>query len=279
MNPRCFDAARVSLTGDRKTNQDRALILSQGATTLLAVADGLGGHPRGEVAAQLFVDVSEALFRQEDKPLRDPEQFMMRCIHKAHEAILAFGDRQSPPISPRTTAVMAVMQCGIAYWVHVGDSRLYLVREGHVQAQTKDHSQVRFIRPAEGAKSTARSSITRCLGGLDEPPTISVGSPTELRIGDSLLLCSDGLWGQVPQEDLLQALSVDAAFSTSIQDLAEDAAHRGYPRSDNVTALAIRWRPQQASIQQPGDSIVEPEDDNLDAAIRHLRNVLKQAKN
>lgn len=271
MNPRCFDAARISLTGDREINQDRSLILSQGPSTLLVLGDGLGGHPRGEIAAQLLIDVCESHFRQQDKPLRDPEQFMLECLHKAHAAIICFGDRQQPPICPRTTAVMAVMQCGVVYWVHVGDSRLYLLRDGHVQAQTRDHSQVHYIRALDGATSNARSSITRCLGGLDEPPTITAGTPTELRVGDVLLLCSDGLWGQLPGDTIVEHLTQPEGFTDALNALADQAYQRAHPRSDNITAIGIRWRPIN---REQGDTAAAP-DQHLDAAVQHLRRVVR----
>jgi len=273
MNSKPFDAGRASLVGNRKLNQDRSLLLTHHNTTLLAIADGLGGHPRGEVAAQLFVDVCETLFRQQAKPLQDPEQFMVQCIHQAHQAIIEFGDRQDPPLCPRTTAVMAVVQNGTAYWVHVGDSRLYLIRDRHVMAQTRDHSLVQYIRPATGDRSQARSSITRCLGGLDQPPTITCGSPTRLLADDVLLLCTDGLWGQVPQQKIVESLSRDQAIVDGVAELAEEARQRGYPRSDNVTLLAIRWCEQAA--EAGADSSLE---EHLEAAVRHLHQVLKHNK-
>ena len=145
MQAKAFEAAKGSLTGDRATNQDRCLFLSSGETALLCLADGLGGHPRGEVAAQLLLDATEAVFRQSEKPLTDPERFMLRCIGKAHQAILRFGRRQSPPIAPRTTAVIAVVQGGFAYWCHVGDSRLYLIRNGRVVVQTHQKDQPALV--------------------------------------------------------------------------------------------------------------------------------------
>ena len=90
---RYFDAAKASLDGSRRCNQDRCLVLQDGDTVLLALADGLGGHPRGEVAAQLLVDVCETRFRNTSKPLFDPEHFMLQCIGKAHRSILRFGRR------------------------------------------------------------------------------------------------------------------------------------------------------------------------------------------
>ena len=276
MQAKTFEAAKGSLTGDRATNQDRCLFLSSGETALLCLADGLGGHPRGEVAAQLLLDAAEALFRQSEKPLADPERFMLQCIGKAHQAILRFGRRQSPPIAPRTTAVIAVVQGGVAYWCHVGDSRLYLIRNGRVVVQTRDHAEVRYVRQSATEASRPRASLTRCVGGLPQPPTTTCGAPTRLRHGDALLLCSDGLWGQLPKQALINAFDrCDAGIEDRLQTLLELAATA--PNSDNITAVALRWL---AGEDHATDHPTPPEtaaDQHLDQAIEHLEKVLRKA--
>ena len=157
---RPYVASKVSLIGSRSCNQDRCMILGNATSTLMVMADGLGGHPRGEVAAQIVVDVCETLFRHAPKPIPDPEHFMLHCIGKAHQSILRFGRRQTPPIAPRTTAVLAIVQDGVAYWVHVGDSRLYLIRDHQILAQTSDHATVRFVRQrGPSLRAASRSSL------------------------------------------------------------------------------------------------------------------------
>lgn len=271
---RPFEAAKVSLIGARSCNQDRCLVLSSGESVLLGLADGLGGHPRGEVAAQLLVDVCEALFRRAPKPLNDPERFMLQCIGKAHHAILRFGRRHSPPIAPRTTAVLAVIQTGVAYWAHVGDSRLYLIRDGRVHTQTRDHAQVRFVRQSADETSRPHASLTRCLGGLAQPPTTTCGPPTLLQQDDTLVLCSDGLWGQLPTQSLTASLSpLPGELSPRLQALAEKAASR--PGSDNVTAIALRWLTKPDLSGDQAGLFERPGDPQLDQAIQHLHQVLK----
>lgn len=277
MNTLYFETALCSLVGDRSTNQDRTLLLHHAGTTLLALADGLGGHPRGDVAAQLLTDVCEARFRQQEKPLADPEDFILDCLLRAHRAIERFGTRQTPPIDPRTTAVLALVQAGTLYWAHVGDSRLYLIRAGNVRAQSRDHSLAHFIRPSTGAASAARASVTRCLGGRAKPPVVTPGIPVELEPNDRLLLCSDGLWGQVAQDELIDAVSVSEDFDTTLQDLAARAASGGHPNSDNVSLLALWWRPR-AAPHQLAPPAPTPEHE-FHAAIHHLRGVIEQNNN
>ncbi len=268
MNKPFHEAKRISLIGDRQSNQDRSMVLESGKTTLLALADGLGGHPKGEVAAQLFIDTCEHMLRRAEQPLRDPRSFMFECIQRAHHAIINFGDRQTPPICPRSTAVIAIVQHGRAWWAHVGDSRLYLIREGSILVQTHDHSLVHAIdQPPPSKKS--RSGITRCLGGLDQPPEISFGVPMALHDGDTLLLCTDGLWNQLPQEELVSLLS-EQDLGAGLRRAGHKAASR--PRSDNITAIALRWGPPPG---RPGERTLANQDsDPLEETISELREVL-----
>lgn len=271
---RPFEAAKASLTGDRDCNQDRCLVLCGGDTVLLGLADGLGGHPRGEVAAQLTMDVCESLFRRARKPLVDPERFMLQCIGKAHQAIIRFGRRQVPPVAPRTTAVLAVVQAGMVHWTHVGDSRMYLLRTGKVHRQTRDHAQVRFVRQSASETSRPRSSLTRCLGGVEQPPTTTCGAPTRLQRHDTVLLCSDGLWGQVSAGALTAAfVDTRSTIDDRLQALVETAAAR--PNSDNVTAIALRWLNDAAESPDQATSTQDPE---LDQAIQHLKGVLEKTR-
>lgn len=270
---RQFDAAKGTRTGERSTNQDRSLFLGSPETLFLGLADGLGGHPRGEVAAQLLMDVAETLFRQLPKPLYDPENFMLQCVGKAHSAIMRFGRRQDPPIAPRTTAVLAVIQDGVAHWAHVGDSRLYLIRDGAVYSQTRDHTQVRYVRQSENESSRRRASLTRCLGGLPQPPTTTCGQATALRPGDTLLLCSDGLWSQVHRQMLVDTLSdFRRPLQPALNELLERAAET--QNSDNVSAVAIRWL-AAATTENKQESTTST-DPRLQHAIAHLQRVIQQ---
>lgn len=246
---RPFVAARASAIGERDCNQDRCFFLDGGDSILLGLGDGLGGHPRGEIAAQLLQDVCENLFRQAAKPITDPERFMLQCIGKAHHAIRRFGDRQQPPVAPRTTAVLALIQDGVAHWSHVGDSRLYLIRNGRLISRTRDHAHVQFVRDSAEHGPRAHTSLTRCLGGLAEPPTTTCGPATALQAGDVLLLCSDGLWGQLDPRLLLSAFAADSdTLPERLPQLVTQAA--GRPQSDNVTAVALQWRGREPIITE-----------------------------
>lgn len=232
--PRPFDVAKRSLTGDRALNQDRCQVLYSGDTLMMSLADGLGGHPRGEVAAQLLVDVAEHMFRRTPKPIDDPTRFMLRVVAKAHRDILRFGRRHRPTIAPRTTAVLAIVQQGKLFWAHVGDSRLYLMRRGHLLARTEDHTlTVTMPHP--------RTSLTRCLGGLEQPPTTTCAPVMALQADDVVLLCSDGLWGQTPAGMLARAFPPGRQPIARQLEAITDQARR-QTHSDNVTAIALSWQ-------------------------------------
>lgn len=259
-----YRLAEVSLTGDREQNQDRCIGLTQGENLLLVLGDGLGGHPRGETAAQILIDTASKLFKQHSGHINDPRGFLEDCLQQAHRKIVHFGDTQNPPISPRTTAVLALVLDGRAYWGHVGDSRLYLLRNGETQLVTEDHS-------LDSSESGNRGAITRCLGGPVVFPKPAWGRPSWLQPGDILLLCSDGFWDQLDEQQLGSKLSDSAQLQQDLNNLAEQAAQTGARRSDNVTALALQWHPTRKNLGRKFD---DPE--QLDAAVDHLQQIIKR---
>jgi serine/threonine protein phosphatase PrpC len=143
-----------------------------------------------------------------------------------------------------------------------------------VHARTRDHAQVRFVRHSASETSRPQASLTRCLGGLVPPPTTTCGPATRLQQGDTIVLCSDGLWGQVPDQALTETFAGQpAALGSKLQTLAERAAAQ--PGSDNVTAVALRWQATAASTDQA--ALLEPRDDpQLEQAIQHLHSVLEK---
>jgi serine/threonine protein phosphatase PrpC len=241
-----FSIAQHSRVGARNYNQDRVGYWATGEALLMVVADGLGGHVRGDLAAQITIDTLEHEFREAARPkLVDPDLFLFRALAHAHGAIVQEARRLELHDTPRTVAVACVVQDGYAYWSHVGDSRLYLIRRGRVATRTKDHSRVQQlldkgrIREEEAATHPERNVLTRCLGSDHAPrlmPTISA----RLAKDDIILLCSDGLWGPLTEQDLLDGLGT-GKLSLAVPTLAALAEKSAGPQCDNVSLVAMAW--------------------------------------
>ena len=163
----------------------------------------------------------------------------------AHHQIIRHASDKGLLDTPRTTLVAAVVQGGRASWIHCGDSRLYFVREGALVSRTRDHSyaelQVGGTTPMEHVN---RNILMTCLGSPVRP-LYDVTEPVRLQQGDRLLLCSDGLWSSVPDDEIVSGLT-GKPLSDAVPDLVELALRNGGPRSDNVTALAMDWETPEA---------------------------------
>jgi serine/threonine protein phosphatase PrpC len=154
--------------------------------------------------------------------------------------------------TPRTVIVACVIQDGMAHWTHVGDSRLYLVRDGRIAHRTRDHTVVQElvdsgrIREEAALSHPERNRLLQCLGGYAAPrpdPTTS----TRLARNDIVLLCSDGFWNPLTQRQLLHAL-MTRELDAAVADLAELAERRAGPASDNVSVVAISWGEGEAAV-------------------------------
>jgi serine/threonine protein phosphatase PrpC len=244
-----FTIFQESRKGSRKINQDRIAYTYSRDALLLVVADGMGGHAGGEIAAQIGVRLFVERFQQEAKPiLRNPLRFLQETMLRAHAALGSYANQFSMLETPRTTCVAVIVQANHAYWAHVGDSRFYLIRQGALIGATKDHSKVQYlvdqgvIPPEEVAVHPDRNKIFSCLGGLVDP-VIDLSKRTALRNGDILVLCTDGLWSVMPQREIATQLTSTPILKTAPQMLRE-AEQRGGPDGDNLSAIVVRWGPE-----------------------------------
>ncbi|WPL17896.1 PP2C-family Ser/Thr phosphatase [Thiorhodovibrio winogradskyi] len=236
-----FRTAQLSAAGGRQVNEDA---IAQGAGCW-ALADGLGGHGGGEVAARLAVDAALAALKD-----RQPEpQALNEAIAAAHQAVV--NSQQDAPrlVGMRTTLVLLVSDGQHAAWAHVGDSRLYGFRAGKLWMQTADHSVPQVlalageITPEQIRGHEDRNRLLRCLG-QERPPKPALNpepnqDPIALQPGDVFLLCSDGFWEGIDearmQLSLAQATDPGAWLATLEQHLLAQAE----PGHDNYSALAI----------------------------------------
>ena len=231
--------------GNRSSNQDRCLVLEGSDRVLLAVADGMGGHARGDLAAETVVKSLSHSFLSQREAVAEPDQFLKAALEIAHLETVEAGRTSTPPVEPRTTCVVCLVQGNQAWWAHVGDSRLYLLRAGSLLTRTRDHTPVEellqngVIHEHELGTHPLRNSVSRCLGGALRFPKISFDH-AELKPDDTLLLCSDGLWSALPEQKLLD-MQASCELEFAVNELTEEAEKTSYPHSDNVSLVGLRW--------------------------------------
>jgi serine/threonine protein phosphatase PrpC len=239
-----FSVYQVSRKGGREKNEDRMGYCYTRDSGLFALADGMGGHPEGEVASQLALQTLAAMFQRDSKPmLPDPLRFLHEAILSGHQQLLRYATQKSLIDTPRTTVVACVLQGHAAYWAHCGDSRLYMVRGDKLIARTRDHSyselQETLAQVVPMGERFNRNVLFTCLGSPGKPVVDTVG-PLLLQPGDRVLLCSDGLWGSVSDGVITEQLS-QRPISDAVPELVEQALRNGGPKSDNVSVLAVEW--------------------------------------
>jgi serine/threonine protein phosphatase PrpC len=244
-----FTIFQDSRQGDRKGNEDRVGYSYSRDVLLMTVADGMGGHIDGEVAAEIAVTEVTRRFQQEARnKLKKPFEFLTSAIQSAHRAIVSHAVENNLLECPRTTIVACIVQNGSAYWAHAGDSRLYVLRRGELVAQTQDHSRVQMmidageITPEMAARHPERNKIFSCLGGV-VPPQISTGREMPLETGDTILISTDGFWAQIPGNILGNMLRKQTVVELMPGLLAE-AQRRAKGESDNLSVVAMTWENQ-----------------------------------
>jgi protein phosphatase len=241
-----FSVYQESHIGGRKVNQDRMGYSFTRDALLLLLADGMGGHIKGEVAATIAMQTIGTLFRQRATPyVKKPERFLEDSFLAAHNEILRYRTQHQLPETPRTTVVACLIQKGSAFWAHCGDSRLYWMRDGQILARTRDHSRIETliaqgkVDPSERDTHPDRNKLFNCLGAPNLP-IVEISRRATLQAGDVMLLCSDGLWSMLPDHLLAQRLH-GSTIVRAVPELLATATGIAGKHSDNVTALAMMW--------------------------------------
>jgi serine/threonine protein phosphatase PrpC len=252
-----FSVYQVSRKGGREKNEDRMGYCYTRDSGLFALADGMGGHPEGEVASQLALQTLAAMFQRDSKPtLPDPMRFLNESIIAAHHQLLRYATQEALIDTPRTTVVACLLQGNAAYWAHCGDSRLYMVRGDKLIARTRDHSyselQETMSQVVPMGEKFNRNVLFTCLGSPGKPVVDTVG-PLLMQAGDRLLLCSDGLWGTVTDAAITEQLAKNS-ISDAVPELVEQALRNGGAKSDNVSVLAVEWEAAEENDSTGGIS-------------------------
>ena len=236
-----FSVFQMSRRGGREKNEDRMGYCYTRESGLFVLADGMGGHPEGEVAAQLALQTISALYQKEARPvIADTTEFLSSALMAAHHQILRYASEKGMLDTPRTTLVACILQGEGATWVHCGDSRLYVVRDSELLTRTRDHSYLEQQNAATARiQHINRNILFTCLGSPTKP-AFDIAGPINLQVGDKLLLCSDGLWGTLSDEEIVNGLAAKV-LSVAVPELVEKALREAGEHSDNVTVLAVEW--------------------------------------
>jgi PPM family protein phosphatase len=208
---------------------------------LAIVADGRGGYEGGQEASRIAVETVEEIYSASS--VRDPRAVLMKAFQEAHRRIREHAQKHPTLHNMGTTCTSIVILGDQLYFAHVGDSRLYLVRDGKISRITNDHSYVGklvehgVIRADEAEKHPQRHILTSALGSGPEIFPDVPETPQPLQSGDVLVLCSDGLWGVVGDQVVESAVSAKKV-SDAAAALIERAKALGGP--DNITLQILR---------------------------------------
>ena len=298
-----FTIFQDSKVGDRKGNEDRVGYTYSRDVLLMVIADGMGGHLQGEVAAEIAVTEITRRFQQEARnKLKKPFDFLVSAIQSAHRAIVSHAVEENLLECPRTTCVACVVQNGYAFWAHAGDSRLYVLRRGQLVAATADHSKIQQMIDAgqitveQASRHPDRNKIFSCLGGV-VPPQIDIGREVKLETGDTIMLSTDGFWAQIPANIIANMLTKQTVTAL-MPGLLTEAHRRANGESDNLTVVAMTWEAQDdtrvadtesleeeqfatstnttENLNMPGGPVEDVTDDDIERAIAEIQNAIKK---
>lgn len=237
---------QASRTGGRPYNEDRVAYAYTSEALVMVLCDGMGGHVRGDVAAQLTTQVVVGLFKSRANPeLGELPTFLLDAVYAAHDAVNEYTQRKRLPEPPRTTCVVCVVQKGMACWAHVGDSRLYHFTRHGFRSRTRDHSAVQqlldegLIREEDMRIHPDRNKLYNSVGGY-ALPDIELSPVTRLYPGDTLFLCTDGIWPEVGEQEMFSTLRAHP-LEKAVKNMMDHAEYRGGRDCDNLSVVAMRY--------------------------------------
>lgn len=243
--PLTVDACAAQHQGDRKEQQDRVAILShprQRGVVLAVVADGMGGHAGGALAAEQVVHTAKTCLEHFSPSEESPLRLLEGAMLETHAMIKA--SRFMNEKDPHSTAVMLLLQAKQVTWAHCGDSRMYRFSDGKPVFRSVDHSYVEHliangrITPEEALTHPNRNVLITSLGGKDEPK-FDFGGAGDLADGDSFLLCSDGLWAYFDDAEMGAIIAENSAHKAS-EILIEQARQRAAGGGDNLSLVLLK---------------------------------------
>ena len=253
-----IEYAKVSAVGDRQDNQDRAAVVAAEEAAIMLVFDGMGGHENGALAAETGLRVVRDMFVASTLPLFDPQGFLYTSMASAHDEVVRIGSDVPVDFRPRATCAICLIQEDGSWWGHIGDSRIYHMRDGHLVTRSRDHSHVEVliqegaITEEEAMDHPMRNFVECCIGGDLPVPDMSITAKMDLEPGDVLLACTDGLWTGITDEEMSDlATRPVASLADNLKALSVKALTLNAPYSDNTTGTALQWLGEASPPQRP----------------------------
>jgi serine/threonine protein phosphatase PrpC len=253
-----IDACVAQHQGDRKEQQDRVALLPHPkgeGVAFAVVADGMGGHTGGALAAQQVLHTAVANFERFSTSDEHARELLESSLSEAH--VLIKASRFINEKDPHSTAVMLLLQPGKVSWGHCGDSRMYHFRGERLKFRTTDHSYVEDL-VAKGRLSPEQAqlhpyhNVLLSTLGSNEPPQIDCDETGDLQAGDAFVLCSDGLWGYFSDAELGAVVATHSARQAS-DLLINRARTRAHGEGDNASLVIIKLLapPPRAKLKKP----------------------------
>ncbi|CAB5150828.1 Protein serine/threonine phosphatase PrpC, regulation of stationary phase [Olavius algarvensis associated proteobacterium Delta 3] len=235
--------------GKRKTENEDSydVVLPEGDTQdrkgiLLILADGMGGHAGGAVASRTAVDV--VMEQYLNTPAGDVLEALRAAFQKANAAVLEKSARDRSVAGMATTLTAVVIKDDLLFHAHVGDSRAYVIDGSDMAPITEDHSYVASlvaagaITAAEAETHPQRNLVTRAVGALPDLAIDAAGFPRPLKKDQHILLCCDGLFKVVPENEIQRIIESEKEPNGACEKLVERANDYGGP--DNITVILAR---------------------------------------
>jgi len=244
-----IETASLSDVGlQRSNNEDSSLYWEPESDSefvrkgrLAVIADGMGGYEGGQEASRLAVETVRHIYDRDFTG--NPQEVLVAALKHAHQTIQRYG-MEHPEFRGMGTTCTAIAIINLKlYFAHVGDSRLYLIRGGSISRLTRDHSYVGrlvengIVRSEDAESHPQRHILTAALGSGNHVTPQVPDAAVVLQEGDFLLLCTDGLWSQVGEPDMLRIVGANPP-AEACQQLVKLAHQRGAP--DNVTLQILR---------------------------------------
>lgn len=235
--------------GDRDYQQDQVMVLSHPRVKgcLLAVlADGMGGRSGGRKASDQVMMTARQLFERYDPASDDADAILKQLLNEAHTVIklIAISAEQEPH---STLVAFLLNPGGDCHWIHAGDSRIYHYQGKQLVKRTLDHSYVQLlvnrgeITPEQAQNHPKSNILVGCLGSENDPP-VSLHHIAQMRAGDVLMACSDGVWHYFTEDELGTVLEALAPREAS-EFLIEKARDRARGAGDNLSLVIVKFEP------------------------------------